>query len=99
MTTRIGVSESNLVKVVTTVTNNLCTGRKNDHDDVHGEYSLTGICVDLWQRTAKDLNLTYDLNIAKSWQEMLISLENGSADVFMERISDRTLTMANASNK
>ena len=56
---------------------------------------LGGICIDLWQRTAKDLNITYEMKKVDSWQEMMESLRKNESDVLVNSFTDWTMIILN----
>ena len=70
-----------MIRVMTTITNDIYV---NDVGQKSGRLQLTGLCVDLWRKTAKDLNVTFDMNVTRTWQEMVESLN--VSDVLMQRI-------------
>ena len=50
--------------------------------------ALTGICVDLWNRTANDLSLEYSLEIVNIWPKMLEAFEDNRAQVIMQKMDE-----------
>ena len=56
---------------------------------------LKGVCVDLWNQTAKDLNLTYEMEIATGWEEMITIFGSGEVDVIVNRMNDIQLRSRN----
>ena len=53
---------------------------------------LTGVCVDLWQKTASDLNLTYSLTV-RNRTDMIADLEKNRWDVVMGRVDPAYLNL------
>ena len=77
------------IRVITTITNDRFVGRTEK------DSSLTGICVDLWHKTAKELNLTYDIEIAGSWADMVQAFKENRADVIMQRMDESQMKLQN----
>ncbi len=46
---------------------------------------LSGIALELWRRTARDLNLTYALDV-RNWTELIAGLEENRCDVIAQRL-------------
>ena len=69
------------IRVVTTITNDIYV---RDVGQESGDVPLTGLCVDLWRKTAKDLNITFDMKATGTWQEMMESAN--VSDVLVQRI-------------
>ena len=78
-----------LTRVITVNSENTYTYQ--DKSDL----TLKGICIDLWNQTAKDLNLTYKIEIATSWEEMITIFGSGEADVIINRMDDNQLKSRN----
>ena len=74
---------SSAIRVVTTITNDIYV---RDVGQESGDGQLTGLCVDLWRKTAKDLNITFDMKVTGTWKEMVESLTANVSDVLMQRI-------------
>ena len=58
---------------------------------------LSGICVDLWNETAKELNLTYSVDIVHRWKDMFNHFNLNKSDVIMERMNDGQMRLHNIS--
>ena len=71
-----------MVRVVTVDVRNKFVYRDDENS------ALKGICIDLWRRIAKDLNLTYVVEEVDSWSAMMNKFKEGEADVIMQRIND-----------
>ena len=69
------------IRVVTTITNDIYV---RDVGQESGDVQLTGLCVDLWRKTAKDLNITFDMKAKGTWREMMESAN--VSDVLVQRI-------------
>ena len=50
--------------------------------------SLSGICVDLWKRTARDLRLPYSVEVVNSWVEMYASFRDNKSDLILQRMDE-----------
>ena len=48
---------------------------------------LEGICFDIWRRTAHDLNITYTINYAISWNHMISYLREDRVDIIVHAVS------------
>ena len=48
---------------------------------------LVGDCIDIWRRTAHDLNITYSINLAKSWNEMISFLREDRVDIIVHAVA------------
>ena len=71
------------IRVVTTITNDIYV---RDASQDSGSLQLAGLCVDLWRKTAKDLNVTFDMRVTGTWKEMVESLKANDTDVLMQRV-------------
>ena len=49
--------------------------------------ALEGICMDIWRRTAYDLNITYTINYAKSWNETISYLREDRVDIIVHAVA------------
>ena len=49
---------------------------------------LTGICADLWNQTASNLNLSSSVEIVHSWWDMFAHFNANKSDVIMERCDE-----------
>ena len=58
-----------------------------------------GICFDLWERTANDLNLTYTVKIAESRSDALMKIKSDEADIIVERMDGDLLEKDDASTQ
>ena len=58
---------------------------------------LKGICLDLWEKVAFELNLTYDLELANSWEEMFVEFELNKTHVIMQHVDDAQMIINNVS--
>ena len=65
------------VRVVTYNTNSSCI-----HLNSYGE--LDGICIQLWRRTAMDLNMTYKVSILDSWTDMINHFQENNSDIVVQ---------------
>ena len=70
------------LRIITTITDDAFV------NDNQGNSALTGICIDLWRKTAKDLNLAYEIEIAGSWAEMVQAFKQNRADVIIQTMDD-----------
>ena len=59
------------------------------------DFSMKGICLDLWERTSRDLNITYSMEVAKDWLEMVDIFGDNQADIIVERMDDGLLQINN----
>ena len=82
-------SSSLITRVVTCVSNNSYVSR----DD--GQSKLKGIAIDLWRRTAQDLNLTYQIQV-QEWWEMMRTFNDGHADVILQTMNHDQMAFANS---
>ena len=57
---------------------------------------LAGICVDLWDETARQLNLTYSLEMVERWPDMFENFNQNRSDIIMQRIDEFQLKYFNA---
>ena len=76
-------------RVVTTLVENKCIYR------VPESQALTGICADLWNKTASNLNLTFTVDIVDDWWEQFTYYSNNLTDVIMERVDDAQMIHSN----
>ena len=65
------------VRVATHNTNTSCI-----HLNSFGE--LDGICMQLWRRTAMDLNMTYKVSILDSWDDMIHHFQANNSDIVVQ---------------
>ena len=59
--------------------------------------TLAGICIDLWNRTARDLNLTSEVKVASTWSDMIAHFQDGRADVILHKMTATQLKAENIS--
>ena len=78
-------------RVVTTLVENKCVHR------VPESQALAGICVDLWNKTASDLNMTFSVDIVDNWWDMFSYYSTNQTDVIMERVDDAQMNYSNIS--
>ena len=53
----------------------------------HG-YELAGICIDLWNETARQLGLTYTMELVDGWEDMFKSFSVNRSDIIVQRMDD-----------
>ena len=72
---------SSLARVVTLLT-------KDDFvfQNPSGDSGLAGLCVDLWNETAKTLNLTSTFTIVNSMPEVFKNFRENRSDVIMQAV-------------
>ena len=58
---------------------------------------LRGLYVELWEWIARDLNLTYQIQIVDSWPEMFQHLNANQADVILQQLDESQLELFNVS--
>ena len=57
--------------------------------------NLTGICVNLWEKIATDLNLTYSMDVVDEYWLMFPHFAANKSDVMMERVDDSQMILNN----
>ena len=62
----------------------------------HTDSMLTGICVDLWNETARRLNLTYSLEMVDQWPDMFKNFNENRSDIIVQRMDESQLEFFNA---
>ena len=82
-------SDSVDARVVTSVTRNHFVFQR-DPDPV-----LKGICMDLWRKTATELNLTFSVQIVEPFTAMHDIFRQKKADIIVQRIEDDQLLSRN----
>ena len=59
--------------------------------------SLSGICIDLWIRSAEMLDLKYSLEVVDLWPKMLQAFKENKTDVVLQRMDAGQLQKENIS--
>ena len=84
------LSHSALTRVVTVVSNSTHVRRGGIN------VSPRVIHVELWERTAHDLNITYTWSITSTFRQAAEMLKDDQADVFVERVGVDLMEFMNA---
>ena len=80
---------SSVTRVVTCLSDNWFVYREDN------ESGLKGIGIDLWRKTAKDLNLTYQIQV-QEWWEMMDTFNNGQADIIVQTMNDDQMAISDS---
>ena len=87
------MDEGGVARVVTYVTrNNFVFRRENDS-------VLSGICIDLWNRTAQLLNLSYTVDIVDTGLQLVTHFKENRSDIIVQRIDEGTMDLFNLSRQ
>ena len=70
-----------MARVVTYITDDICIRNAS------GSNELEGICYDIWNRAARDLNITFSIQFVNRWSDMFDQIKNRGADVIMQAVS------------
>ena len=65
-------------------------GKKQVFRDPTGS-GWTGVCIDLWNQTASNLNLTYSLTVLDNYWEMMEHFAANKSDVVIERVNEEVM--------
>ena len=80
---------SSVTRVLTCVSDSLFVYREDE------ESELKGIAIDLWRRTAKDLNLTYQIQV-QEWWDMMRTFNGGQADIIVQTMNDDQMAVSDS---
>ena len=58
---------------------------------------LRGICIDIWERIAYNLNVANFRPAVRSWDDMTATFRSQSADIIVQRMDDGRMRRANIS--
>ena len=53
--------------------------------------------IDLWKKTANDLNLTYAFDKVDKWNNLFLKAEMGNADIILHRVVKQDIERYNLS--
>ena len=57
------------------------------------DFTMKGICIDLWERTSRELNISYTMEVAEDWEKMTTVFVNNQADIIVERMDQRQMAL------